>query len=220
MFFMESDENMLNRFVRELRLEISYGIPGFDAQKRMSPSIREDLLGNTKPNEKTRQSAVLILIFPLNGKLSTIFIKRPTYEGPHSGQVSFPGGKFDEVDETLIETALRETHEEIGIDTDQINIIGPITPLYIPVSNMMVTPVIGFIESLPALNPNVQEVEYTITVSIDELINPKNKSVKIISAHGKQITAPYYNVSNETIWGATAMILSEFLEIICRIRFF
>lgn len=215
---MEYLNKKFKQFTLDLEQEISKELPGFDAQKSMSPSIREDLIGNTRPNEKTRQSAVLILLFPVNGKISTVFIKRQVYDGPHSGQVSFPGGKFDKTDISLIHTALREAQEEIGINSTVVQIIGTISPLYIPVSNMMVTPVVGFMETMPDILLNQQEVEYTITVALEELTEPTNKCVKIITSHGKSITAPYYNVSNEMVWGATAMILSEFLELITRVQ--
>lgn len=202
-----------NYFVDKLRCEVAKGLPGFSAQKSMSPSIREDLLGNNKPNSTTRQSAVLVPLFPCDNKIHLLFIKRPQYEGVHSGQVGFPGGKAEEIDSSIEQTALRETYEEVGICSSEINIIGTLTPLYIPISNTIVTPVIGAIEKITCLHPNLQEVDYIFSVPLAELLNPQNKSVKVISSHGRPITAPYYNVSNEMIWGATAMILAEFLEI-------
>lgn len=201
-------------FVEVLKTELQKDLPGFDAQKTMSPSIREDLMGNTIPNPKTRQSAVLILLFPNGNNIDTLLIKRPVYDGPHSGQVSFPGGKFDEADSDIQATALRETFEEVGVNPTDISIIGQLTQLYIPVSNMMVHPFVGVINIKPEFNPNIKEVERIISVPIKQLANPKNRSVKVITSHGKLITAPYFNVSREFIWGATAMILAEFVEII------
>ena len=205
-------------FLENLKTEISDILPGFNAQKSMSPSIREDLIGNANPNSNTRQSAVLILLFIEENQICTIFIKRPVYEGPHSGQVSFPGGKYDETDLTIQQTALRETQEEIGVNSNEINLIGALTPLYIPISNLMVNPFVGFISTTPILHPNLQEVAYTVTVPLDDLLNPQNKSIKVISSHNRPISAPYYNVSNEMIWGATAMILAEFLEIVKKFK--
>lgn len=207
-------------FVEKIQLKLTENLPGFDAQKTMSPSIREDIMGNALPNAKTRQSAVLLLLYLANSQLCTLFIKRPIYEGPHSGQVSLPGGKFEEADLSVKQTALRETEEEIGIIAANINIVGNLTPLYIPVSNMMVNPFVGYTSSDPVFHPNLQEVDYVISVPLHELTDPQNKSVKVISSHDRPITAPFFNVSNEMIWGATAMILAEFIEIINKVELF
>ncbi|MGE0077556.1 MAG: CoA pyrophosphatase [Bacteroidales bacterium] len=214
---MSINNTCFGDFVNSLKTELTKELPGFGTQKTMSPSIREDLLGNTQPNVSTRQSAVLILLFPSDNKTCTLFIKRPVYDGPHSGQVSFPGGKLEEIDLSIFDTALRETQEEVGVEPSLVEIIGKLTPLYIPVSNSMVHPVIGTIKSVPITHPNLQEVEYPFFVPLSCLLNPANKSIKVISSHGRPISAPYYNVSNEMIWGATAMILAEFLEIVKRI---
>ncbi len=204
----------LDNFVEVLKTELQNDLPGFDAQKTMSPSIREDLMGNTAPNANTRQSAVLILLFPNGNDINTLLIKRPIYDGPHSGQISFPGGKFDEADSDIQATALRETFEEVGVNPTDINIIGQLTQLYIPVSNMMVHPFVGVINFKPEFNPNTEEVERIIYAPIKQLTNSKNRSVKVITSHQKLITAPYFNISKEFVWGATAMILAEFVEII------
>jgi len=203
-----------DNFVEVLKTELQNDLPGFDAQKTMSPSIREDLMGNTAPNPNTRQSAVLILLFPNGNDINILLIKRPIYNGPHSGQISFPGGKFDEADSDIQATALRETFEEVGVKPKDISIIGQLTQLYIPISNMMVHPFVGVINFKPEFNPNTEEVERIIYAPIKQITNPKNRSVKIIPSHNKLITAPYFNISREFIWGATAMILAEFVEII------
>lgn len=201
-------------FVELLKCELQKDLPGFYAQKTMSPSIREDLLGNTTPDSKTRQSAVLILLFPNGNEINTLLIKRTVYDGAHSGQVSFPGGKFDETDSNIQTTALRETFEEVGIKPADIRIIGQLSKLYIPISNIMVHPFVGAINFKPEFIPNIKEVERIISVPINQLVNPQNRSVRIITSHGKLITAPYFNISKEFVWGATAMILAEFVEII------
>lgn len=201
-------------FVEDLKIELEKDLPGFDVQKTMSPSIREDLMGNTAPNSNTRQSAVLILLFPNGNDTNTLLIKRPVYNGPHSGQISFPGGKFDETDADIKTTALRETFEEVGVKPSEIAIIGQLTQLYIPISNMMVHPFVGVVNFKPEFKPNIKEVERIISTPINQLVNPKNRSIKVIMSHQKLITAPFFNISKEFVWGATAMILAEFVEII------
>lgn len=200
--------------VGRIKENIALDLPGSSAQNRMSPSVPSGLLLSRTPNSSTRDSAVLICLFPnANSKTSTILIKRTVYNGAHSGQVSFPGGKYEESDSDLTYTALRETQEEIGISSEQIVLIGKLTPLFVPVSNLMVSPFVGFIDRLPALHLNVQEVEYTIEVAIEEFNKIENKSVKTMCINQTPISAPYYSISGEQIWGITAMIISEFSEL-------
>lgn len=202
------------RIVEAIEVKLRESLPGYEAQKRMEPSVRADLLGNTLPNQATRKSAVLILLYPADFGLNFVLIKRQTYDGPHSGQVSLPGGKFDDTDQTLDGTALRETYEEVGIEPGQVRLLGRLTELYIPVSNMVVQPFVGFTPQKPVFTPNLQEVEYIVKVPLTDLLAEANKSVRVISSHGRAITAPHYNLNNEIIWGATAMILSEFEEVV------
>ncbi len=201
--------------VQKLREILATPLPGSEAQTRMAPSVRSDLLGNSAPNAQTRRSAVLIMLYPKNGTLYFPLIKRQTYDGPHSGQISLPGGKFEEGDETLHHTALRESYEEIGVDTSKIEVLGELSLLYIPVSNLCVKPVVGYLANTPTFLPNLQEVEYIIEAPLEHLTMEQYKSVKVITSHGRPVTAPYYNLCGEMVWGATAMILSE-LEAVVR----
>lgn len=206
------------KFAGMVQRELANELPGFRAQQKMAPSIREGYNGISLPKAQARQSAVLVLLFIANRKVCTLFIKRTVYNGPHSGQVSFPGGKAKGSDASIQQTALREAQEEVGVNSSDVILIGDLTPLHIPVSNMMVNPVVGYAIKSPTFYLNLQEVEYSIVAPLDDLLNPSNRCVKVISPRGIPVTAPYYNIANEMIWGATAMILSEFLEIIQRIR--
>ncbi|HRX30399.1 MAG TPA: CoA pyrophosphatase [Tenuifilaceae bacterium] len=202
-------------FCTKLKFLLTQTLPGNSAQQQMAPSLREDLRGNSTPNTLTRQSAVLILIFPSNNNTPySVLIKRQTYNGPHSGQISLPGGKTEDYDDDIIKTALREANEEIGINKNDIKVLGTLTNLYIPISNIMVKPVVGYVEYEPTFTPNLQEVEYIISFPIFSILNSDSKSVKVISSHGRPITAPYYNIQGEMVWGATAMILSEFENVL------
>jgi len=207
----------VDRIVKAIELNIWESLPGYEAQKRMEPSVRADLLGNTMPNLSTRESAVMILLYPFGQGLNFVLNKRQTYDGPHSGQMSLPGGKFDDTDLTLDGTALRETYEEVGVEPGQVQLLGRLTELYIPVSNMVVQPFVGFTPQKPVFTPNLQEVEYIVEVPLTDLLAEANKSVRVISSRGRPITAPYYNLNNEMVWGATAMILSEFEAVVRRI---
>lgn len=201
-----------NNLIREIRQNLKHPLPGLQAQLRMAPSLRGEIL-KTSNGSNSRKSAVLISLFPENNKINTLLIKRTTYDGVHSGQISFPGGKFDEGDESLIQTALREAYEEVGINPADVEILGTLTPLFIPVSNMEVLPVVGLLNTKPELFLNSYEVEFTITIPICHLKNPANRLVKEIIVREYSIEAPYIKVDCEDVWGATAMIISEFIEL-------
>lgn len=175
----------------------------------MAPArIRE-----SNPPGNTGKAGVLILIFPRKGELSTLLIKRTEYPGPHSGQISLPGGKTEETDKSQIITAIRETGEETGIDTRKITVLGTLTPLYIPVSNLEVLPVVGYTDSQPEFRIDSKEVEYLIHIPLQHLGENKLKKEKKLEINGSTIIAPGYEINNEFVWGATAMILSEFIDV-------
>lgn len=201
-------------FTDRLSRTLCNNLPGFEAQDRMSPSIRTHLMGTCCPNSLTQLSAVLILLFPTCNGISTLLIKRPTYDGIHSGQVCLPGGKVEPEDESIIATALREAHEEVGINPTDITVIGQLTPLFIPVSNSMVTPVVGISQTAPTLQINPREVDYAFQVELENLADPNRIKTKNFTTIGRSVTAPYFDVSNETVWGATAMIIAELIAIL------
>ena len=180
-------------------------LPGFAAQQKMMPQFRIKFPASNNP----RNSAVLLLFYPDFDGIKILFIKRTIDDTPHSGQVSFPGGKYEPQDPDFVATALREAHEETGIDTKNVQVIGQLTPLYIPVSNFMVYPVVAYVTEKPAFMPNPREVEYLIEADLCTLFLPQNKGIKQLVRQNIVIDAPFYNASNNIIWGATAMILSE-----------
>lgn len=199
--------------IHQIRQSLLKPLPGFTAQSKMAPSHRGELIRLNGVDSQHRNSAVLITLYSSNYGISTLLIKRVLYNGIHSGQVAFPGGKTEDSDSSLIQTALRETEEEIGISQKDVSILGAITPLYIPVSNMLVHPVIGYLDSRPNLNINKKEVDYTIEVPVCHLKDPRNRSVETIQTPRYKIVAPYFDVGGEHVWGATAMIISEFIEL-------
>jgi 8-oxo-dGTP pyrophosphatase MutT (NUDIX family) len=199
-------------WISRLSEELQKPLPGVEAQLRMSPSA----IRMSSSGKRIKKSGVLLLLYPCHGSIRIVFIKRTEYEGVHSGQVSFPGGKYEETDLTMAGTALRETMEETGIPVDEIKIIGQLTPLHIPVSQTDVFPYVGISYNRPVFKHNPAEVEYLIEAGIDELLDPANKKYEIMSIAGNDIEVPYFDIQNNHIWGATAMILSEFLEIFRR----
>jgi 8-oxo-dGTP pyrophosphatase MutT (NUDIX family) len=144
---------------------------------------------------------------------------RPEYPGVHSGQISLPGGKFEDSDDSLVFTALREAREEIGINPVKVQIIGQLTEMYIPPSNFMVTPIVGYQTSPPRFRADPKEVARIIEVNLVDLLekrNIRNKNIRLRT--GISIKAPVYFIDGNVIWGATAMILSEFREIVLEIQ--
>jgi len=212
----------VNLFVQKLEEALKQGLPGSLAHALMSPMGRgdtEEYLSNTKVPVRT--SAVMIVLFEDNHECKMVLIKRPSYDGVHSGQISFPGGKYEEADANYGETALRETFEEIGVCCDQIRIIGKLSRIYIPPSNFLVYPFIGYCEKTPFFHPDEKEVDQLIFLSINVLLNDEIRKEGSFMSGGKtnwKIEAPYYEIENEKVWGATAIILSEFKQILSRIK--
>ncbi|MCT4616397.1 MAG: CoA pyrophosphatase [Marinifilaceae bacterium] len=184
-------------------------LPGFQAQLKMSPSLREDSINNSDPT-KARDSSVLILFYHnAKGELCFPLIKRTSDNSKHSGQVSLPGGKKEKEDNNNESTAIRETYEELGLNPSKISIIGKLSKLYIPISNFMVYPIIGIYNTIPQYKPSKKEVEYIIECKLKDLLNPDNISSFEFSRSDINIIAPYFNIDDNKVWGATAMILSE-----------
>lgn len=205
----------LEQFINILNNDLNNGLPGFEAQKLMSPSIRDHALKTSDPSI-ARDSSVLLLFYLKDGQLHLPFIKRTTGNTNHSGQISLPGGKYEESDANRTITAVRETNEELGVDCNKIKILGFLTELYIPVSNFMVLPVLGYCEERPDFKLCEFEVEEIIEMPVAQLFAENNIREFIIEKNGFNIRAPYFPAYEHKIWGATAMILSELKEIFQR----
>lgn len=201
---------MFGRFIEQLKIRLKQPLPGEDVQFLMAPLGRPHLKDLEPENYHPKKSAVMILLFPDKDKIKTVFIERPVYDGVHSGQVAFPGGKFDDADIELKQTALRETFEEIGVSPDKIEVIGQLTDLYINPSNFLVSPFIGYMNEVPEFNPDPREVQKIVVLDLFELNNSSIKSEKEITfSGGFKLNTPYYKIEGLTVWGATAMMISE-----------
>jgi 8-oxo-dGTP pyrophosphatase MutT (NUDIX family) len=202
--------------ISKLKDALNKGLPGSVAHSKMAPAHRDRLISEGKGQEFARKSGVLILLFPDNaGDLNTVFIKRMEYEGVHSGQIAFPGGKQEDTDPDIISTAVREAEEEIGLRKESITIVGKLSDLFVPPSNFIITPVIAMIDSLPGFIPDPKEVAEIFTVPLKHFMNPVNYGESdIIFRNGQNISVPGYYFEKHLIWGATAMILSEFLQLL------
>lgn len=211
-------------FIMSLTSHLKQPLPGKAAQFKMAPyeriiqaAIKNFTLPFGGKASKPKPSAVLILFYQNKNEIYFPLILRNSYNGVHSAQVSFPGGK-KELDETLMETALRETEEEIGIKRELIMIIGELSQLYIPPSGFLVQPYIGYIKEAPSFSPNPNEVntlmEVPLKLIMDNTIAGKKK-IKVGSNNIK-INYPFYSILGQTVWGATAMMLSELKEVLNR----
>ncbi|MEX2513697.1 MAG: CoA pyrophosphatase [Cyclobacteriaceae bacterium] len=201
--------------VNDLERALKAPLPGKRGQLLMAPKPIEDARFDPERMSKARKGAVLLLVYPGKETVQVPLIKRPIYLGVHSGQVAFPGGKMDTSDPDLEYTALRETEEEIGVDKKSIQLLGQLSALYISPSNFSIVPFVGFTENLPEFKPDPREVDKLITCDFGQLIHPGAKKEKTFETyHGGKIVAPYYEIGGEMVWGATAMILSEFLSIL------
>ena len=197
-----------------LKERLKQPLPGFAAQERMMGRVISS--PHIAP-ENARPSAVLCLLFPMNDELHVLLMKRKEDKGAHSGQVSFPGGRYETTDADYKATALREAQEEVGILSSEVEILGALTSLYIPVSNFNVYPYVGYAQSRPLYNLSHNEVSYTIEVPLASLLHADRKITTDVTSPAvpgiiRQVKA--YKLEDETIiWGATAMIISE-LEVI------
>jgi 8-oxo-dGTP pyrophosphatase MutT (NUDIX family) len=199
---------------QRLRETILNGLPGLTAHERMTTQQRRIELQNTPYPLEPRKSGVLILLYQQNETLQTIMIRRPKYDGVHSGQIAFPGGKMEEGDKDLVETALRETHEEIGVPATRIEVLGQLTELYIPPSNFLVQPTVGWLTEKPELTADPMEVEEILILPVSAFLEESALQEKEVALKDFTIKVPCYFINDHVIWGASAMIMTEFLDVL------
>ncbi len=164
-------------------------------------------------NKKPIPAAVLILLYPEKEKWHFFLTKRTKTVEHHKGQISLPGGMLEE-GESYREAAVRETFEEIGVESKEINIIGSLTPLHIPVSGFKIFPFVGWIKEKPKLKLQSNEVSKVLSPTIDNLLDKTKRREKYSLILGKKAKIPFFDLNNEMVWGATSMILSEFRSVL------
>lgn len=207
-----------NEFIHFIPLIKSSILGGIDDQFKIAPQyrIRYDL-DKIKLNNPKLASVIILLFQDENNVIRFLLTQRPDYEGFHSKQISFTGGKFNPHDENLLQTAIRETFEEVGIQISKNNIIKDLTEVYIPPSNFLVKPFLAFIDAIPLFKPNY-EVDNIITPKLSQLINPNIEYKEIKGSNNKIFVTPGFIFENSFVWGATAMILSELREILIKLK--
>ncbi len=188
-------------------------LPGKQAQLEAIPYRKIDY--GTFNMDAAKKSGVLILFYLKENEPHIVLIQRPIYEGTHSGQISFPGGKVEEGDIDIEYTALREANEEVGIVIADVETIGKLTDMYIPVSNFLVTPVIGFVNYSPKFIIDKREVAEIVLVKLSDLIQINELILNKVKINtGLKIEVPSFELNGKIVWGATAVILNELRHIL------
>jgi len=202
--------------IEGVRRQLTEPLPGEKAQYRMASYTRKDIeLRNIKPRDDVRVAAVLAMLYPKDGE-SHIALMQRTDRGAHAGQVSFPGGGVEEQDNDLIDTALREAQEEVNIQPNDVQILGELTPLHIPISNSMVHPIVGYSHVVPDYVAEPEEVKAVIEAPLADFFNPdklKTTDMRVPTGFVLKDT-PYFDIKDYVVWGATAMMMNELLEVI------
>ena len=205
---------MNDRLIHILEENLQGGLPGQEVQYQMAHVIRRR---HESAPANARKAGVLALFYPKASAWHIVLIERSSShpDDRHGGQISFPGGKFEAGDCTLDNTALREAKEEVGVDPNSVKLIGELTELYIPVSNFLVKPYVGYTYTTPQFRPQLSEVRSIVEVPIELLKQPEARQVKDLQLT-ENITlrkVPYFKVYDKVVWGATAMMLNELLEV-------
>lgn len=206
---------MSDNFINDLKSRLGGELPGVDAQYKMAHAVRRSY---EKGGPEYRTACVLALFYPKNGEWFMVFIERTSNNNPkdrHKGQIGFPGGKVEAIDESLEDTALREAWEEVGIPVEEVNILGRLTELHIPVSKFVVHPFVGYMDRRPDFVRQPSEVESILEVPFSVFLNHQTYQRKdvVLSKQVKLREVPYFDVNGTVIWGATAMMLGELMTV-------
>ena len=207
---------MMDEITARLSERMTAPLPGLSAQLKMASGLRAKAAASFKMDVKNAKvGAVLIALYPDNGVIRTVLMKRPDYNGTHSGQISFPGGKVEEQDKDIVATALREAEEEVNIKPNEVTVIGQLTELYIPPSNFLVHPILGVLHRPPLLIPDDHEVE---SIHVPELSYLLREDIidesEILLSTGYRLQTPSFKVDGHVVWGATAMIIAELKDML------
>ena len=205
-----------NTFIKQLDDLKKQDLGGLEAQFKLSPELRVAYNQQKIASKNPKKAAVLALFYPSESTNEVLLLltQRASYKGTHSSQISFPGGKVEKNDNSLAQTAIRETFEEVGIRKNEIRIIREMTPVYIPPSNFLATPYMGFTLARPSFKTN-HEVAEIIEVNLKELLLEKNiTTVAMTTSYMNKTKVPAFSIQNKIIWGATAMMLSEIKDLL------
>ena len=208
----------MNTFIQQLKQQLEQPLPGQVAQAQMASFSRLSNDNDYKIPENPRRTAgVLCLLYPKDNEWHIPLMERAARKhDPHSKQISFPGGYHEESDPSYEYTALRETEEEFGISPEEITILGQLTPLYIPASEFLVYPFVGYCKTTPQFQPDEKEVEMILESPLHHLrqSSTKKETPMTFSSGFTMKSVPYFDVDGHVVWGATSMMLNEFLTVV------
>ncbi|MEM7552145.1 MAG: CoA pyrophosphatase [Bacteroidota bacterium] len=201
--------NDIAELSKKLNDQLSRPLPGAEAHFEIAPyrnsnDYSDDDLSSAK------KSGVLVLLYAKDDLISIPLIKRVEYPGVHSGQISFPGGKMEDEDKTIVSTALREAREEINVAEDTVTVVGELSQVFIPPSKSLVTPILAYTKEEQNFEPELKEVDRILSLNLDNIVSDSSlikSDVRL--TNGLSINVPGFRVENEIIWGATAMMLNE-----------
>lgn len=197
-------------FIRNLKNRLNQALPGSSAQAEMSPTAQR--LKAIAPKE-ARVACVLALFFPKNGKQHLVLIERADSNpnDRHRGQIGFPGGKLEDSDDSLEACALREAEEEVGVKASEIELLGTLSELYIPVSKFRVYPFVGYLPYTPDFIAQASEVNDILEIPFELFLEESNRKKKdmTMSNNFTMQNVPYFDIHGQVVWGATSMMLSE-----------
>ena len=203
---------MIKLTVANIRRALAQPLPGTAAQVRLSPQFRVEQLYQPPPTD-TRMAGVLIMLYPHEGVLHFPLTRRTDDLQEHKGQISLPGGA-QEVDESLRDTALRETVEEIGVQVSALAVLGKLSPVFIPPTRFLVTPYVAALPHRPEFNVTNREVAELIEVPLSMLFDPQVMRRERWTIRDIEAEVPFFQIQAHKVWGATAMVLSEFAMVI------
>ncbi len=192
-------------------------MPGEESHYKMEPAMREKWRDkNIIKNQNPRQAAVMALFYPdISNITKLLLILRKTYSGVHSNQIGFPGGKVEPEDIDLLDTAKRETHEEVGVHPNSVKVLKKLSEIYIPPSNFLVQPYIGLYANPKPFKIQEDEVEALVEVKLIDFLNEENLIEQQLStSYAKNIHVPAFKLNGYTVWGATAMMLNEIKDLL------
>ena len=194
-------------------------MPGAAAHYKMEPEIRRNWREQVKKKEvDPKLAAVMALFYPSAGTTKILLILRKTYQGVHSNQIGFPGGKVEPEDSAMVETALRETEEEVGVPKEAVTVVKRLSEVYIPPSNFLVQPYIGIYEHPQPFILQEEEVEALVEIPLADFLDKRNEiEQQMKTSYSDRITVPAFKLGGHTVWGATAMMLNEIKELLLKV---
>jgi 8-oxo-dGTP pyrophosphatase MutT (NUDIX family) len=203
-------------FFKAIPNVLNVALPSVSSHLKMAPLERIKMIEDFDYNiDSSRKAAVMMLFYPKNNITHLILILRNSYSGVHSSQIAFPGGKVEEIDFDLKQTALRETYEEIGIHPNDIILIRDFSSIYIPPSNFLVYPFLGISQTELKFTLQEEEVAGIIELPLSVLLDDSIISNKILeTSYSNSIEVPVFQIGEHVIWGATAMMLSELKDVL------